>query len=375
MPAAIRIGDPIDCGDKMGEGSGDVFVNNIPISRRSVDQTTGHPKCYPPTIISSASPNVFINEGNGGDQAVRVGDPIVPHAKSPCKKHGGTASSGSPDVFINTGGGAGAIIDNNTPYRPATSVAGQVVDEGYPPPPDVNPNPLPGTTAADVHIMEHNDVPEQRGMAAPGTVQLPMSQAEEDQTPPPTDPPIVQDCSSVDALPETFSWADTHSSFSSFAASFALSPNFTALSMSWCAVGRHSFTSSITQAVGLSQKQILLNMCHHAKTVLEPMLAAYGPFTITSGFRNRSGGSQHNKGQATDIQFLDFHGSSNTGNLYFERAKNLRDNVNFDQFILEWFGRNPWFHVSSNPAGHRHSVLTQIASSSYAPGLKLLVRG
>ena len=100
-PAAVRIGDPIDCGDKMGEGSGDVFVNNIPFSRRSVDKTTGHPKCYPPTTISSASPNVFINDGNGGDKAVRVGDPIVPHAKSPCKKHGGKVSAGSPDVFVN----------------------------------------------------------------------------------------------------------------------------------------------------------------------------------------------------------------------------------------------------------------------------------
>jgi hypothetical protein len=151
-----------------------------------------------------------------------------------------------------------------------------------------------------------------------------------------------------------------------------LSPNFTVADLTInTAVSNYPFTTAVTQASGLTQKQILGNLCNHAKTVLEPMLTAYGSYIITSGFRQSSGSSQHAKGQATDIQFLDLHGSG-VGAKYFARAQNVRDNINFDQFILEWFGRNPWLHISSNPSGHRHNVLTQVSSSSYSPGLKQL---
>lgn len=282
---------------------------------------------------------------------------------------------GSPNVFINSGSGGGALIDDNPTFdTPGIATPPEVNDPSDPTNPIGTTSPIPGTTSADVHIYEYNDVPEEIGPAPPGTVARTMNEIEEDQEPPPGDQPPTQDCSTVDSLPANFTWATGGGTFQDWANTFALSPNFTVLDLCWCAVGRHSFTADVNQAVGISQKEILLNMCHHAKTVLEPMLAKYGAFTITSGFRNRSGGSQHNKGQASDIQFLNFHSPSNTGDIYYRRAQEIRDDINYDQFILEWFGRNPWLHLSSTPSTHRHSTLTQVSSSSYAPGLKLLRR-
>ncbi len=95
MPAIIRIGDPVSCGDVMAEGSGDVFANDIPVSRVGVDLTAGH--CYAPTPVSSGSPDVFANN----IPVDRVGDPIVPHSCPDVGAHGGNMSNGSPNVFVN----------------------------------------------------------------------------------------------------------------------------------------------------------------------------------------------------------------------------------------------------------------------------------
>lgn len=95
MPAVIRIGDPISCGDTMSQGSGNVFANNIPICRVRSDMTAGH--CFLPTTISSGKQEtVFVN----GIPIVSVGDPIVAHTcPPPPATHGGAAAVGSPDVF------------------------------------------------------------------------------------------------------------------------------------------------------------------------------------------------------------------------------------------------------------------------------------
>lgn len=94
MPKVVRIGDRISCGDSMGHGSPDVIVNNIPVSRRGVDNTYGH--CFNPVPIIISSPDVFVNN----IPVNRIGDPIPPHR---CGKsvHGGVAITGSPDVFAN----------------------------------------------------------------------------------------------------------------------------------------------------------------------------------------------------------------------------------------------------------------------------------
>ena len=93
MPAVTRIGDadvPHCSGMTRAQGSGDVFANNIPVSRQG-DNNTGH--LLPPAPcpahsapIAVGSPTVFVNNKGCG----RVGDGI-----SGCT----SVAAGSPDVF------------------------------------------------------------------------------------------------------------------------------------------------------------------------------------------------------------------------------------------------------------------------------------
>lgn len=62
----------------------------MPPVHRQGDSTTGH-SCWPPTVPSSWSPNVKVN--NKG--AVRMGDGIVPHCCPGSGCHGGSYSQSS----------------------------------------------------------------------------------------------------------------------------------------------------------------------------------------------------------------------------------------------------------------------------------------
>jgi len=94
MPALIRIGDPVTCGDTMGNGSPNVYANNNAVSRVGIDLTAGH--CYNPTPVSTGSPDVFVNNAS----VDRVSDPIIQHSCPGSGSHGGVMASGSPDVFV-----------------------------------------------------------------------------------------------------------------------------------------------------------------------------------------------------------------------------------------------------------------------------------
>lgn len=94
MLAAVRLGDPISCGDTMGAGSGNVFVNGIPMTRALIDKTVGH--CYQPVPVITGSTTVFVNNL----PAVRVGDPIAVHCCVPPDCHSGVCANGSVDVFV-----------------------------------------------------------------------------------------------------------------------------------------------------------------------------------------------------------------------------------------------------------------------------------
>lgn len=100
MPSINRIGDPISCGDTVGHGSSNVFVNNIAVTRVQADLTNGH-SCWVPTLLASGSSTVFANN----IAVVTVGSAIVPHCcPSDCSDtlHSGTTVSGSPNVFADS---------------------------------------------------------------------------------------------------------------------------------------------------------------------------------------------------------------------------------------------------------------------------------
>ena len=97
MPSVARIGDPVSCGDTIAEGSGNVFANGIPVTRKTIDLTAGHP-CGPPTVFDSGSNTVFVNT----IPVVRVGDDIVDHGTCDDPPHDGVVTVGSSDVFADS---------------------------------------------------------------------------------------------------------------------------------------------------------------------------------------------------------------------------------------------------------------------------------
>ena len=98
------------------------------------------------------------------------------------------------------------------------------------------------------------------------------------------------------------------------------------------------------------------------KNIVQPVRDHFGPTIINSGYRGPelneavggSSKSQHCKGEAVDLEV------PGIGNA--EVAVWIRDNVEFDQLILEFYTPgildSGWVHVSHKQNGNRKSVLT-----------------
>ena len=121
---------------------------------------------------------------------------------------------------------------------------------------------------------------------------------------------------------------------------------------------------------GLSVSDIVCNLQAVAQFVLEPLVLAYGKsnFIITSGFRHGSSTSQHERGQAVDIQFPLY-----TNQQVYDVANVIKTTFDFDQLILEYGGNRPWIHVSFNRAGNRadgtyNKFGTRISAGNYVWG-------
>ena len=123
-----------------------------------------------------------------------------------------------------------------------------------------------------------------------------------------------------------------------------------------------------------SQEQ-LVNLAILTNTILQPCREKFGTVAINSGLRvlelNRAIGSgdnsSHVKGEAADFEA---YSVSNA-----ELAVYIRDNLTFDQLILEFPGPDPrdgWVHCSYNKMGNRGQVLTAIRNNgktAYQEGL------
>lgn len=116
---------------------------------------------------------------------------------------------------------------------------------------------------------------------------------------------------------------------------------------------------------GLSKEEIVTNLKGVAVNILEPLREKYPQLVITSGFRSGNSTSQHQVGQAVDVQFPGMNPKD-----YLDAAEWVVKNISYDQFIFE-HGKSIWFHLSfKNSGGNRNSVLT-MKSNKYEPGLKL----
>jgi hypothetical protein len=125
---------------------------------------------------------------------------------------------------------------------------------------------------------------------------------------------------------------------------------------------------------GLTVPQILNNMANLAKNTWEPILAKYPNAIITNTFRQGESQAQHGTGQAMDIQFKGIAPKD-----YFEIAKWIRDNIAFDQLLLEKASNAPWIHISFySGTGKRvadkpiNRVATMLVGNptSFTPGLQ-----
>ena len=343
MPAAIRIGDPISCGDTMAQGSGNVFVNGIPFSRENIDLTAGH--CYPPVPIVRGSPNVFVNSA----RADRVGDPIPVHCcGDSC--HSGNAATGSPNVYVNDGGGqpqtVTVVVERNIQPSVNKLVAAQVIADD----PQVAPI-----------YKEYRRIKEKEA----GYVSTTQAPTSVETAPPTTKTPAIvpADCSDIEAYQGTFP------------GSFQLSPNFTLAQVTTDTLVSHY---QLRPSQNLTEKQIVCNLRLLCLNIIEPLYTRYGSnFTINSCFRYDAR-SQHGEGKAVDISFKNL----TTEQQWWDRSLELKDAVNYDQLIYE-AELSIWWHISWNNGGYsvsrpnlvnRHNTLTKARhSSTYVAGIQRII--
>jgi hypothetical protein len=152
-----------------------------------------------------------------------------------------------------------------------------------------------------------------------------------------------------------------------------LSPNFLLSQLSCNAIAAKYFVPSVDQTKTTNRgsfirQQIIDNLRAVAVNILEPIKAAYPTAFPTNGYRNKGGNSQHEIGEAVDIQFSDMANLSirDQNALMLERAKAiqkiLQGKNGFDQFLLEYKttrGGKPWIHISYRKDGaNRNEIRT-----------------
>lgn len=138
--------------------------------------------------------------------------------------------------------------------------------------------------------------------------------------------------------------------------------------------------SAVVAQHGLSVEQIVQNLQVLCQNSLEKIKGKYPDVIVTSGFRSAAAQkgvkygakdvSKHELGMAADLQF-----SRADRNQYYEIAKWIKDNVPYDQLLLEYKStgsKMPWIHVSCKGSGNRNQVLTLYNGATKAQGLKNL---
>jgi hypothetical protein len=147
--------------------------------------------------------------------------------------------------------------------------------------------------------------------------------------------------------------------FNSELLSLELSPHFTLGEM------LKSDTAERQKIKNYPTVQQLLNLVQLCNNILEPVREHYGkPVRVTSGFRIFTPSSQHGKGEAADFEV--------PGVRNLDVAKWIRDNLRFDQLILEAYGvgNAGWIHCSYRKDKARKDVLrTPTGKAPYFKGL------
>lgn len=309
-------------GGALIQGSDDVFTNDKPTVRIG-DAVAGHGRgAHASPKLADGSPVVFANN----KKVSREGDPAT------C----GHVATGSGDVY------AGNDIDNDTPSnRDMNAGDDHDADE-------------PGSGAAYIASKPSIDK---------GELESRVDAVKADTTPGKPTAPLSKNCSDIASLTPFPSGNDIDN--------IVLSPNFT--------VGKLTrkphviFDNALRSGEGgLSLEEIVCNLKLLAVNCIEPIKAKYPNAFVTNTWRKPSGNprSQHPKGQAADIQFRNIAKSE-----YFTIAQWIKDNVSYDQLLLEYKTTGsglPWIHISFNKDTSRKQVLTLLNDKTYSQGLTQL---
>ena len=126
------------------------------------------------------------------------------------------------------------------------------------------------------------------------------------------------------------------------------------------------FAHTIRDQAGFTKQEIVCNLESLAVNILQPLYEKFGKFRINSGFRVGSGRSQHELGQAVDIQEPSWSFEK-----YLEVAEWIAENLSPDSVILE-HGNGIWLHIAYNGTSktQRGSALTMI-NGKFEQGLKI----
>jgi Chitinase class I len=148
-----------------------------------------------------------------------------------------------------------------------------------------------------------------------------------------------------------------------------LSTKFTLGMLSSNAVVTHA---KVVAQMGLTESELVCNLKNLAENCLDKIKIKYPTMVVTSAFREMGTNktSQHPLGMAADMQFTGVAKSE-----YYDIAIWIRDNVLYDQLILEFktYGTgNPWIHISFNNGGNRKQVLTFMNDKLVSQGLRKL---
>lgn len=304
-------------------GSETVFADHLGVVRLN---DTGVTDCGHTFIATSAAQNV--NADNLGVH--RVGDTVLTEGGGV-----GVTVTGSETVLACDVTGTMSSVSTVDAAIDGVMMTGDDLDDGTP----------AGKAAAAEHLKKHID----SGLIKKEDLEKPAVEGEKDETPP-EQSEVTGDCSGLDSV-------------SSFPDSYQLTSTYTLGQIRRGAVGAYP----IGPNMGKTAAQIVCNLKMITINCWTPIKAHYPNAFITSSFRANSGGSQHNIGQALDMQFS---GIPKAG--YYTIAQWIKANVTFDQLLLEYKTTGtgmPWIHVSFKQSGNRGQVLTFMNNRAHSQGL------
>ena len=325
MPGAAVVNLTIASNKTLVEGAENVYANNEKIGILGSINSAG-------VAVVAGATSVIIED----KQAARVSDAMA---------DGGNITTGSEDIFI------GDDVEVDTPANAALANG----DETDTFEPGSGAKHIAASKAAGVFTPR--DI---KGLNRAGTVVA----KDSDAKPPATQGPISTDC------------GDLHDQIGNYQGilidKLPLTSNFT--------LGSITRAPSITfdhpvrpGSTVLDFEHTLCNLKLLTINCIEPIKAKYPNMHITNSWRPAGIGSptsQHPKGQACDLQFRGVHPKE-----YFTICQWIRDNVAYDQLLLEYKTtgtRLPWIHISFDSAKSRRQVLTLLNDVTYSQGLTQL---